>query len=280
MRHESLDALTVTGSCALGRAAQAACASRNLPLQAELGGNNAAIVWSDADLVAAAGSVAEGAFSFAGQRCTANRRVIVTREIHDRFLSMLAQATAGLNWGDPLNPETMVGPLISTSGKDRIQRLIRRAQADGAEVLVPHEHERTRAGLPADGAYVPPTIVLSRDPGQEIVQQESFGPILVVQTAADWEHAIRLCNGVPQGLVAALFSASADRREQFLERVPAGILKINRSTMDADAETPFGGWKASGIGPPEHGDANREFHARIQSIHGDECAELSRSTIH
>jgi acyl-CoA reductase-like NAD-dependent aldehyde dehydrogenase len=99
------------------------------------------------------------------------------------------------------------------------------------------------------------------------VQEETFGPVLVVQRAAGFDEALALCNGVRQGLVAALFSRSPDLQEQFLHGARAGILKINHGTADADARTPFGGWKASGVGPPEHGSADREFYTRMQAVY-------------
>jgi acyl-CoA reductase-like NAD-dependent aldehyde dehydrogenase len=110
-------------------------------------------------------------------------------------------------------------------------------------------------------------IALCDDPGHELVQHESFGPVLVVQTADDWEHAMALLNGVPQGLAAALFSTSPELQERFLDEAQAGILKLNRSTADADVDVPFGGWKASGIGPPEHGSFDRDFYTRVQAVY-------------
>jgi acyl-CoA reductase-like NAD-dependent aldehyde dehydrogenase len=101
----------------------------------------------------------------------------------------------------------------------------------------------------------------------EIVQEETFGPVLVVQRAEGWEHALALLNGVRQGLAAALFSRSEERQRDFLARARAGILKIGESTADAAADLPFGGWKASGFGPPEHGPGNRDFYTRLQAIY-------------
>lgn len=100
-----------------------------------------------------------------------------------------------------------------------------------------------------------------------MIQEESFGPVLLVQRARDWEHALELCNCVRQGLAAALFSTSAALQEQFLSLAQAGIVKINKSTADAEVDMPFCGWKASGIGPAEHGPCDREFYTRTQTIY-------------
>jgi alpha-ketoglutaric semialdehyde dehydrogenase len=232
-------------------------------LQAELGGNNASIVWPDADLVAAAASVAEGAFAFAGQRCTANRRAIVETSIYDRFLDEVVAACAGLTWGDPANEETQIGPLISSASCNRVAGVIERAKKSSLRTIRPLQKSPT----PMGDAWLSPTIICCDDPTHEVVQEETFGPVLVVQSAKNWEEAIWLGNCVEQGLASAVFSGSAKLIEDFLRRAKAGILKINCSTADAAVDLPFGGWKASGIGPPEHGPANREFFTRMQAIY-------------
>jgi acyl-CoA reductase-like NAD-dependent aldehyde dehydrogenase len=112
-----------------------------------------------------------------------------------------------------------------------------------------------------------PAIVLSDDPREEIVQEETFGPVLVVQRAAHFDEALELLNGVRQGLVAALFSAAPERRARFLAEARAGILKLGQATADAGVDQPFGGFKASGIGPPEHGDEGFRFFTRPQAIY-------------
>ena len=115
MRDARVGAVTITGSLAAGRAAQDICAERHIPLQAELGGNNAAIIWPDADLAAAAHAVAVGAFEMAGQRCTANRRVIVHDGCRDAFMPLLLEATRALKWGGPAEADTVIGPMVSSS---------------------------------------------------------------------------------------------------------------------------------------------------------------------
>jgi len=265
MNDPGVDAITLTGGPAAGFAARRLAALRPVPLQAELGGNNAAIVWSDADPAAAARLIAAAAFGFAGQRCTANRRVIIGSEQLDFFLERLVEATRELAWGDPLDEATVVGPLVSEDSRDRVTAALAAAEAGGHRVLRPHGEDR--AGFFARGWYHAPAIVVCDDPEAGIVRRESFGPVLVVQPAADWDHAVELANGVEQGLAASVFTASAERWADFQNRVRVGILKWNRATAEAGVEAPFGGWKASGIGPPEHGPANLEFYTRSQTLY-------------
>lgn len=245
MRDSLTDAVTLTGSDAAGDSALAICAARRVPLQAELGGNNAAIVWGDAGLQEAVKAVARGAFSFAGQRCTANRRIIVRREMVSEVLDVL---------GGALDP---MPPVISGQHRDRIECVLQR---HGGAVL------RGPSGV---GAHdVPAAVVVAGDPGCEIVQEETFGPVLVVQPADDFDHALALCNGVRQGLAAALFSGERLLRERFLEEARAGILKFDQSTVAAEAEAPFGGWKSSGVGPPERGRWDADFYSAVQAVYG------------
>ena len=261
----SVAAVTLTGSAAAGDAAHVACARRRIPLQAELGGNNAAIVWEHADPADAARQIARGAFGSAGQRCTANRRVIVAGRVTDAFLDALQAATRELALGDPMDEATVVGPVISARAQQRITAEITRARAAGAETWSPVDGD---AGTPGNGWCVPPTLGWSAAPDAEIAQEESFGPVLVVQPARDWDEALALCNGVRQGLVAALFSGSPETQQRFLDGAHAGLLKLNASTAGAGADAPFGGWKDSVIGPPEHGVADVEFYTRWQTLYG------------
>jgi acyl-CoA reductase-like NAD-dependent aldehyde dehydrogenase len=274
MNDPRIAAVTITGSGTAGASAQQICARRRIPLQAELGGNNAAIVWPDADLQEAARLVAAGAFELAGQRCTANRRVVVAEDCRERFLHLLVQESADLRWGDPLLEETAIGPMVNAVERDRVAGVIERAGARGVQMFWP-QGRQAPATATGRRAWHPPVIVCCEEPGREIVQEETFGPVLVVQTARDWEHAIELCNSVRQGLSAAVFTGSKQIEARFLEEAEAGMLKVNQSTADASVDVPFGGWKDSSLGPPEHGAFDVEFYTRPQTVYGPFLAEGS-----
>jgi acyl-CoA reductase-like NAD-dependent aldehyde dehydrogenase len=233
IRRADVAAVTLTGSTRAGHALQEICARRWVPFQAELNGNNAAMVWEGADLAAAAVQLAWGAFAFAGQRCTANRRVITAGKRDD-----LAQELAE----------------VQSTG--RAHRLV-----------LTHKEEARQAWV-RRGAYAQPVILGCDQPDDPLVQEESMGPRLIVQRADDFDHALSLCNGVPQGLIASLFGGSRELRARFLAEARAGGLKLDQATAGVDVTLPFGGWKASGIGPPEHGEADRLFYTRLQTIYG------------
>jgi acyl-CoA reductase-like NAD-dependent aldehyde dehydrogenase/nicotinamidase-related amidase len=264
--HPGVAAVTLTGSQRAGSDAALLCARRGTPLQAELGGNNAAIVTTDADLDATARALAASAFGFAGQRCTATRRIIVEESVRERFTEILLREIAGLRVGDPLDPETRVGPLVSAARREEVKAVVERAlAADGGRLLcggaVPREFEQ--------GGWYLPTLVDNLAPDAALVQQETFGPVAVIQAAKGYDDAIRLCNGIPQGLVASFFGADAVLQRRFLVDAEAGILRLNPSAFPVAADAPFGGWKSSSMGPPEHGRWDREFFARPQAIYGE-----------
>ncbi|MGR9072807.1 MAG: aldehyde dehydrogenase family protein [Gammaproteobacteria bacterium] len=268
MSDTAVNAVSITGAAAAGLSAQEICAKRHIPLQAELGGNNAAIVWRGCDIELAAKKIAEGAFHFSGQRCTANRRAIVDAACYGQFLEALLDSTAKLKWGDPFDQETRIGPMVSGRACARIAELVAAARNSGLDVFTPH----LESGLPVpdrNGAYHPPVIVRCDRPEHEIVREESFGPVLVVQKAVNWDRAIELLNGTGYGLAAALFTDDCRLKRDFEDRAEAGILKFNLSTAEADASLPFGGWKASAVGPFEHGIADRLFYLRMQVRYGD-----------
>ena len=268
IRDPAVDAVSITGSDAAGRSAAAACAQLGRPLQAELGGNNAAVVLADFDPEEAAAGVAAAAFGFAGQRCTATRRILVERGALEPFTRALVRAAESLPVGDPADPATRVGPLISERSCRRLTALLARAGADGGRILC-------GGGPPSGlsrGCYFSPTLVSGLAPGARLVREESFGPLAVILPADDFEDALRLANAVPQGLVASVFTRDAQRRERFAAAVEAGIVQLAGGALAVDAEAPFGGWKASAIGPPEHGIWDREFYSRPQALYGSEPA--------
>lgn len=263
--HPKTSAVSFTGSTKAGDQVASLCGLLRKPLQGEFGGNNAAIVSEDADLDLAAKSISASAFSFAGQRCTATRRIIVEASIRDAFLKRLRSEVGRLILGEPADPATQVGPLISDAHRNRVM------------AAVAHSLTADRGRLLCGGAVPPgwshgnwylPTLIDRIAPEAPIVQEETFGPVAVIETAAGFEHALQLCNGVRQGLVASVFTRDEGLQRRFALAAQAGLLRINPETFPVHPDAPFLGWKASGVGPPEHGRWDLEFYTRPQVVYG------------
>jgi acyl-CoA reductase-like NAD-dependent aldehyde dehydrogenase/nicotinamidase-related amidase len=264
-RTPGVGAVSLTGSLGSGRVVAALCAESLRPLQAELGGNNAAIVLEDAELDAVVPELVRAAYGFAGQRCTAVRRFVVQRAVASRFQALAVEAIRMLRVGDPDDPETDVGPLISAEKRDAVLAEIERARAEGARRVA-------GGGVPAAlrrGAWLEPTLLGDVDPQSRIAQEESFGPVALIQAADDLEHALALAGGVRQGLLLAACTRDARARARILEAAQAGIVQLGAGPLAVHPRAPFSGWKASGLGPPEHGTWDAAFYARTQALYGD-----------
>jgi acyl-CoA reductase-like NAD-dependent aldehyde dehydrogenase len=257
-------AVSLTGAIVSGHSAIARCARLGKPLQAELGGNNAAIVLGDCETTSTARAVAHAAFSFAGQRCTALRRIIVERSISESFQQAFVEATESLRIGEPCDPTAEVGPLNSLTQRQNVQDALEQARSDKAQVLC--------GGIPPPGmehgCWLTPAIVNNIHPAARLAQEETFGPVAVILPAADLDEALAIANEVEHGLVAALYSQDERSRRQFAETIQAGILKFSPEPLGVHPDAPCGGWKSSGIGPPEHGLGDRQFYSRPQATYG------------
>jgi acyl-CoA reductase-like NAD-dependent aldehyde dehydrogenase len=255
------DLVSFTGSVPVGRLMVAEAARRFIPVQAELGGSNAAIIDTSAELGAAAEDLAAAMFSFAGQRCTAIRRVLVLDAVYEPFVERLAATVEALRVGDPADSATQVGPVID---KDRQQAFV--AMAQSGRVIA---GGKVPTGLPAAGCWVEPTLLADLPPGHPLLSSEVFGPLAAIVRVADLPAAIANHNATGMGLFGALFTQDAESVDRFLAEAQAGILSINRARPPFAPEGPFVGWKASGYGTPEHGRWNRDFYTRAQAVYGD-----------
>ena len=241
--HPKVAGVTVTGSISTGQAIAQVCARLGKPLQAELGGNNAAIVLADANLAEVVPQLINNAFAYSGQRCTAIRRFIVLEQIAPEFTELAMKETTNYQ------KSPMLGELVSETAKARVAQAIAATKASGEELLV-------------EGNA---TLVLSHNFNSGIVQQETFGPVAVIQIATDFEHALELANGVKQGLVMAICTSDEQLKQQFAAQAQAGILNFDASPLPVHVAAPFGGWKNSGLGPAEHGTWDAQFYTRPQA---------------
>ena len=254
----AVDALSFTGSAAVGAALATDAVRRGIPVQAEMGGQNPSVVLEDADHETAASIIAGAAMGYAGQKCTATSRVVVTGDAAG-FVDALVAAVERLPVGDPGAAATVVGPVITEAA--------RRAVVAGADAVTAAGGRVLTGGrsLARDGFFVAPTVVGGIDPSHRVAQEEIFGPIVAVLPARDLEEAIAFANGVRYGLAAALFTRDLDRALGVLPRLEAGLVRVNAPTSGVDLYAPFGGVKDSSIGPREQGKAAREFFTWTQT---------------
>jgi acyl-CoA reductase-like NAD-dependent aldehyde dehydrogenase len=252
--------VSFTGSTAVGLGLVERLARRGAPVQAEMGGHNAAIVLEDADLAHAADLIVAGAATFAGQKCTATRRVVALDGIRDRLVELLCERWSALSVGDPLEEGVAVGPVIDAAAVAEVDAAVAGAVAAGGEVLA-----RCAVGE-RDGFFAAPTLVALDDPTADVNQAETFGPLLTVLRAADVEDAIATANATPFGLVGAVHGTDLTRAVAVAERMECGMRRVNLATTGVDFYAPFGGAGASSYGPREQGQAAREFYTEWHTL--------------
>ncbi|GAB2651138.1 aldehyde dehydrogenase family protein [Prescottella soli] len=265
VEHPGIDAVTFTGSTGVGRKIAAAGAARGVPVQAEMGGKNAAVVLGDADLDLAAEQVMFGAFRSAGQKCTATSRLIVTDDIADDFVAELGKRASALNVGNPLHDGIEMGPVVNAAARTSIQAGIDRALDQGARPIAGGQPYSD--GALAAGYFVPPTILELPSQSPDVWREELFGPVLAVRRAASVDEAFALANDSEFGLSAAIFTQDLTRTLDAIDDIDVGILHINSESAGADPHVPFGGAKKSGYGPKEQGRSAREFFTHTTTVY-------------
>ena len=243
--HPDVAKVAFTGGVEAGRAIGARAASRLAHFTLELGGKSANIVFPDADMKQAEAGLLAGIFAAAGQTCVAGSRALVHRKIRDDVLEVLSKRAAGIKIGDPLDPTTQMGPVASKGQLDKDESMVKRAVADGAE-LVYGGKRANPDGFP-NGYFFSPTILSNVAPQSFIAQNEVFGPVLSVIPFEDEEEAIAIANGTPFGLAAGVWTLDIRRAHRMARQLQAGTVWINMYRAMA-FNSPFGGYKSSGIG--------------------------------
>src|SRR3954468_6143568 len=239
--HSGIDKVAFTGSTATGGQIMRMAADGIKRVTLELGGKSPNIVFADADLSSAVPSSVWSIYYSAGQSCEARSRVLVERSIYDDFVASFSEAAAGLKVGDPLDPETQVGSLISNEHRDRVHGYVEAGREEGAEVVT--------GGEAADGkgAFYPPTVLAQVDNSMRVAQEEIFGPVVTVIPFEDEKDAIRLANDVKYGLMATVWTGDPARGYRVAARIKSGTVGINMP-YTAFPGIPFGGYKQSGFG--------------------------------
>ncbi|SHK80716.1 benzaldehyde dehydrogenase (NAD+) [Pseudonocardia thermophila] len=247
VEHPGVDMIHFTGSSAVGRRVAEVAARTLKKVALELGGNNAAVVLSDADLDLAVSCAAAGTFVHQGQVCIATGRHIVVREHADAYTAALTDHAARLTVGDPATGDVDLGPLISERQAARAAAMVAESVARGATLHIGGGH---------DGRYVPATVVSGVRPGMPLFDEETFAPVAAITVAEDDEDAIALANRTEYGLSAALFTRDVERGRVLARRLRAGMVHVNDTTAMHEPQVPFGGIGASGCGERFGGSAN------------------------
>lgn len=242
--HPEVAHVTFTGSNATGKRVMQSAAEHAAAVTLELGGKSPVVVLEDADLVAAKEGVLKAIFTNAGQVCSAGSRLVVQRSIADKFIADLVTATNAILPGCGL-ADPGIGPIISKRQLAQMADKVAQARERGIKILAGGAPS-TVAGYEA-GNFFAPTLLLAEDPQDAIVQEEIFGPVLVIQVADDFDHAVKLANCTQYGLVAGIYTRDITKAHRFAAKAHAGQVYVNQY-FAGGVETPFGGTKASGFG--------------------------------
>jgi acyl-CoA reductase-like NAD-dependent aldehyde dehydrogenase len=238
--HPAVRRVNFTGSTKVGRIIAQKAAEHLTPCLLELGGKAPLVVLDDADIDSAVNAAVFGSFLFQGQICMSTERFVVDEAVADEFVQKFAARAESLGAGDPASdPTCVVGPMVTPKNGDRLNAMIDDAIAQGGEVVV---------GGRADGAAMPATIVDRVTPSMLIYDEETFGPITTVVRVNGVEEAVRVANDTEYGLAAAVFGRDTHRALQVALRIEAGHVHVNGSTVQNEAQAPYGGMKNSGYG--------------------------------
>src|SRR5436190_6706021 len=242
VRHPGVDKIAFTGSTQTGGEIMRLASAPIKRITLELGGKSPSLVFADANLDDAIPSSVWSIYYSAGQSCEARSRVLVGQTIYDDFVSQFAEKTERLRLGDPLDPETQVGSLISTEHRDKVHGFVEQGREEGAEVVTGGQPEGD-----GKGAFYKPTVLAKVESSMTVAQEEIFGPVVTVIPFEDEKDAIRIANETRYGLFATVWTGDPARGHRLASRIKAGMVAIN-TPYTAFPGIPFGGFKQSGFG--------------------------------
>ena len=263
IEHPSVQAVSFTGSVAVGEQVRDRATKLGKRVQLELGGHNPLIVMADADLGRAVEAAYAGAFWSAGQKCTATRRIFVEDGVYDEFRQRFLERIDRGAVGDPREPGTEVGPIVNEAQMEDVLSAIERGKQEGGEIVAGGQR------LDEDAYLVAPTVFEGVRDDAYLSCQEVFGPVTSLYRFSTLDEALERANAVEFGLSAAIFTSDLATTDRFVREAEAGILHVNSQTPGADVHVPFGGIKGSGHGPHEQGRAALEFYTEVVTVYHD-----------
>jgi acyl-CoA reductase-like NAD-dependent aldehyde dehydrogenase len=257
-------AISFTGSTEIGKKIQERVAKNLTRTQLELGGKNALIVMNDADLNAAVEAAMTAGFACAGQWCTSTSRVLLQKEIHDRFLDMLATRSEQMVVGDPLDEKTAMGPVAGPDQYKNISKAIDQAKSEGSRLVTGGV---ATGELGERGYFIRPTVFADVSPEMSAFREEIFGPVLAISKFDTFDQAMQLANDSCYALSSGIFTKDIDAAQKYLAEIEAGLAHVNIHTGFKLPALPFGGWKESGFGLPENSETGLEFFVDRKAVY-------------
>ncbi|MGH6641915.1 MAG: aldehyde dehydrogenase family protein [Bradyrhizobium sp.] len=255
--------ISFTGSTKVGMGIHAAAARRLAKTQLEMGGKNPQVILADAELDLAVDSCVVSALDVSGQRCTCVSRVVVEDAVAEEFTERLVDRFRNIRIGAGIDPNVNMGPLIDSTRLRDVDAFVTRAKAEGGRVLTGGKRPE---GL-EHGHFYSPTVIDGITPRHEIAREEVFGPVLAIMRAGNFDEAMSIANGVEYGLTSSIFTKDLSRAFNFIEKIEAGMIHVNRPTLGGFSHFPFGGHKHSSHGPREVGDDTIGFYTNLKSAY-------------
>lgn len=277
VQNPHVHALSFTGSNEVGSQLYASGALGMKKCQCEMGGKNPVVVLADADLQLAMESTLSGAFASTGQRCTATSRVVIEEKVADQFVTMLVERAKKFVVGDGLEAGVEMGPSVDENQMNTVLKFIDIGKKEakllcgGARLTGPKYDQ---------GWFVAPTVFDHVKWDSQIAQDEIFGPVLSVIRVKNFEEALRVANSVRFGLTSSIYSTDSNRIFDFIDKIETGMTHVNSPTVGGEAHVPFGGTKATGIGPREVGHAALDFYTETKVVYIDYTGRKRESSIY